>query len=168
MTDLFAAPEMGAEFSPCRRWRYRLWRIWGNSCPPKMMMFLGMNPSIATETTNDPTVAKMIRYAQARGYDGLFVGNVFAWVETDSRKLPSLVEQGVDIIGPGNDAAIMAMARMSSCIVCGCGNPSMLLDRWASVRQMMQGLPAKVFKLNANGTPVHPLYQRNDAELIDL
>ena len=32
----------GAELSPCRRYRYALWRIWDDSKPA--VMFIGLNP----------------------------------------------------------------------------------------------------------------------------
>ena len=43
-----------ALLSPCRRYRYALWRRWGDGPPA---MFIGLNPS----TADDPT----IRYAEA-------------------------------------------------------------------------------------------------------
>jgi hypothetical protein len=53
---------MGAGFSPCRRWRYTLWRIWDDTRP--YCAFIGLNPSTATETVNDPTVSRCINYAR--------------------------------------------------------------------------------------------------------
>jgi len=170
MSQLFETNEAGARFSDCRKWRYSLWRVWGRIESPRMMMFLGMNPSIANEVRLDPTVSKMIRYAKRGGFDGLYVANVFAWVETDSRKLPTVIASGTDIIGQENDAAILEMGRRSGSIVCGCGNPSMLLGRWPTVKWMLlrAGLKPMAFGVNKNGTPVHPLYQRDDAPLLEL
>lgn len=51
-TDLFGgtgaeAMERGADISPCRRYRYTLWRKWG---PGGTCMFVGLNQSTADAT----------------------------------------------------------------------------------------------------------------------
>jgi hypothetical protein len=50
--DVVSAPEpdKGAIFSPCRTWRYLLWRNWDLSLPA--CAFIGLNPSTADETLN--------------------------------------------------------------------------------------------------------------------
>ncbi|QUY40546.1 DUF1643 domain-containing protein [Acaryochloris marina] len=45
----------GAAFSPCRTWRYQLWRRW-NDAP--LLILMGLNPSKADESHNDPTGRK--------------------------------------------------------------------------------------------------------------
>lgn len=45
--------ESGALFSPCRLYRYKLWRKWGDAPPA---VFVMLNPSTADEIDNDPTV----------------------------------------------------------------------------------------------------------------
>ena len=42
-----------ATLSPCRRYRYNLWRAWGKR--ENYVMFVGLNPSTADETVDDPT-----------------------------------------------------------------------------------------------------------------
>ena len=44
----------GADFSPCRKYRYKLWRIWDETLP--LAMFIGLNPSTADEVKDDNTV----------------------------------------------------------------------------------------------------------------
>ena len=46
----------GAEFSPCKKYRYKLWRIWDDTLP--LVMFIGLNPSTADEI-NDFNYDKM-------------------------------------------------------------------------------------------------------------
>ena len=70
----------GAEFSPDRRYRYRLWRCWGIG---PMLMVIGLNPSTADEATDDPTVRRCVGYAQAWGFAGLRVLNVSGFRSTD-------------------------------------------------------------------------------------
>ncbi len=40
--------DKGAQLSPCRTWRYSLWRIWNPSLP--VLAFVGLNPSDDTLT----------------------------------------------------------------------------------------------------------------------
>lgn len=57
-------PEMidsGAIFSPCREYRYKLWRTWDASKLP--LNVIGLNPSTADETKNDPTIRRCIQFA---------------------------------------------------------------------------------------------------------
>jgi len=52
-----------------------------------MVLFVCLNPSIADGEKDDPTVVRMMRFAEAWGYGGFYVGNLFAFVLTDASKL---------------------------------------------------------------------------------
>ena len=152
------AMDRGAVFSPCRKWRYSLWRQWDSG---PVACFLMMNPSTATEVDDDPTVHRQQVRVAKMGFGKLFVVNVFAWRETDSRKLPRLVKAGVDIIGPCNDQAIIECARASEIVVCAWGTPGhRLLDRGPQVLRMLRdhGITPSALKINADGSLAHPLY----------
>src|SRR5574337_706472 len=49
--------ESTATFSPCRTYRYSLWRRWGTP-EQGYAMFIGLNPSKADEVEDDPAVMK--------------------------------------------------------------------------------------------------------------
>jgi hypothetical protein len=70
-------------FSDDRRYRYWLIRIWDQSLP--VMANIGVNPSIANETDNDPTIRKDIGFAQCMGFGGLLKMNLAAYCSTDPR-----------------------------------------------------------------------------------
>ncbi|MBL0394156.1 DUF1643 domain-containing protein [Ramlibacter monticola] len=53
--------ESSADFSPCRRYRYALRRIWAPGKPSAM--FVGLNPSTADEVDDDNTVTRCIGFA---------------------------------------------------------------------------------------------------------
>ena len=67
--------QTGALFSPCKKYRYRLWREWSDEVPA---VFVMLNPSTADEIVNDPTVERCERRARAMGFGGLRVANIFA------------------------------------------------------------------------------------------
>jgi hypothetical protein len=144
--------EAGATFSPCRRWRYLLWRRWDAAKP--VANFLMLNPSTADEVKLDPTCSRARDFAERWGYGALIVTNVFAWRATD----PADMKATKDPVGPGNDAAIVKAARESALVVCAWGNHGAFLDRSAQVKSLLKKNRLHVLRLNANGEPAHPLY----------
>lgn len=155
----------GARFSVDRLHRYRLWRRWDDNLPHAT--FLMMNPSTADEVKNDPTVARCQQRANnwlVSGWlnvGGVEVVNVFAWRETDSKLLPVRIKEGVDIIGPDNDAAIIEACKGAAIVVCAWGGPGhFLLNRGPAVLKLLRlhGIKPYAFKINADGSPKHPLY----------
>jgi hypothetical protein len=81
----------GAKFNDARTHRQRLWRVWDGTRPD--LIVIGMNPSQADETDNDPTVERCQRRARLRGYGGLIMLNMQDIIETDSRKLDQMLAE---------------------------------------------------------------------------
>ena len=150
----------GAEFSPCRRWRYLLWRRWDEKRP--VANFLMLNPSTADELQLDPTCSRARAYAERWGYGGLIVTNVFGWRDTD----PKAMRAQADPVGPGNDAAIVRAAKEAAIVVCAWGNHGAHQERSKAVVKLLRdnGIKVHALKVNANGEPAHPLYLRGDLE----
>lgn len=144
--------EAGATFSPCRRWRYLLWRRWDAAKP--VANFLMLNPSTADEVKLDPTCSRARDYAERWGYGALIVTNIFAFRNTN----PNEMKAAKDPVGPGNDAAIIKAAKDSAIVVCAWGNHGAFRDRSAQVRNLLNKTQLHVLRLNANGEPAHPLY----------
>ncbi|MDY6874394.1 MAG: DUF1643 domain-containing protein [Chloroflexota bacterium] len=152
----------GADFSQCRTWRYRLWRIWDSSKP--YAMFLMLNPSTADENKNDPTVERCQRYAQAWGYGGLYVCNIFAYRATD----PAIMKTAADPVGPENDDYIWNTANDAGIVVCAWGNHGIWLDRSKQVRELLSCSRNKLhcLKVTGAGEPGHPLYLKKSLQPI--
>ncbi len=157
MTDLFPLAFQPATFSPCRTWRYRLERRWGqgNTCA-----FIMLNPSTADEAQDDPTIRRCIGYAKRWGFGGLLIGNIFALRSTDPRGL----YDARDPIGPENDYWLDQIARDADRIVCGWGTHGGFLHRGPAVLARLHRHRPMALKITAEGHPGHPLYLKGDLE----
>jgi hypothetical protein len=142
----------GAGFSPCRRWRYTLWRQWSLSSPK--IAFIGLNPSTADETSDDPTVRRCIDFARRWGFGGMYMLNVFAYRSTD----PRLLKTAVDPVGPGNRAALLRTCRRSKMTVACWGGWGRLFDRGRTVIELLRDSPLHCLGVTKGGHPKHPLY----------
>lgn len=145
-----------ARFSPCRRYRYTLERIWDHEGP--VANFLMLNPSTADEINNDPTIERQCRRVRRWGlnYGGVIVTNIFAWRSTDPRALYKLD----DPIGPENDDAIVEAAHRSQIVICAWGGThGGLLGRGEAVRKRLAMFTTLHYlQMCDNGHPSHPLY----------
>ena len=162
MSDLVM--QTGADFSADRTRRTLLWRIWDASLP--LLCIVGMNPSKASETDDDPTSTRGIKRSMLLGFGGLLLPNVFDLIETDSRKLITLAAAGVVLSSPENDAAIICAAKRAGMVICGWGKPGELHGRGHAVLAMLRdsGIVPYALAINADGSPKHPLYVGYDVQ----
>ena len=140
-----------AQLSSCRNYRYALWRTWDDTKP--WVMFIGLNPSTADETTDDPTLTRCINYAKAWGYGGVCMANLFAYRATE----PMNMKAAQDPIGVDNNAWLIKLAKQASLVVAAWGNDGGYLGRSKQITQLIPHLSC--LKVNQSGEPAHPLYQ---------
>jgi len=148
----------GAIFSTGRKYRYSLYRIWDRDLP--CVMFIGLNPSTADETNDDPTITRCIGYAHDWGYGGLYMCNIFAFRTT----FPSVLHREIDPIGDGNNHWLDSYAKASGLVVAAWGNHGELRCRGKEVAKLIPNLYC--LGINKTGQPKHPLYLPKDAQLI--
>jgi hypothetical protein len=144
-----------ALFSKCRKYRYSLWRTWDETKPHAM--FIGLNPSTADETNNDPTITRCINYSKSWGYGGLCMVNLFAYRATK----PTVMMAYDKPIGPDNDDLIKELSTKAGVIVAAWGNDGSFKGRSKKMIKMIPGLMC--LKINKSGEPAHPLYQPGHA-----
>lgn len=146
--------ERTATFSPCRRYRYSLWRNWADllGTGKGYAMFIGLNPSTANETEDDPTIRRCMAFAKAWGYDGLCMTNLFAFRATD----PAVMLAESHPVGPENDLHLHEMAQGAGIVIAAWGTPGAHLGRDASARSLIPKL--HYLRLTKDGHPGHPLY----------
>src|SRR5690606_1225628 len=58
---------------------------WDNELP--IIAFIGLNPSIANESENDPTMTRVCRFAKDWGYGGVYMFNLFTNIDTKNIEL---------------------------------------------------------------------------------
>src|SRR5207253_9302632 len=58
--------------------------------------FVGLNPSTADATQDDPTIRRCIRFAREWGFDRLKMVNLYAYRATDPRELGKAEQAGID------------------------------------------------------------------------
>lgn len=138
-----------------RKYRYSLTRIWHDLVPePRLVAFVGLNPSTADERQDDPTIRRCIAFARGWGYDGLEMLNAYAYRATNPRRL---LEQA-DAVGPRNDLVIAARAEHAALVVLCWGTKV----EYAREGRLLDG-PLRLhdlhaLKLTKFGHPAHPLY----------
>lgn len=146
--------QTGADFSPCRVWRYTLWRIWEPTAG--LVSWIGLNPSTATETVNDPTVERCQRRTQQMGFGGMLMLNLFAFRATD----PDDMKWAADPVGPETDQHLIRSVNRSRLVVACWGVHGTHLGRGAAVIELLRRHKVKLhcLGLTADGHPKHPLY----------
>lgn len=159
---LFGFGAGSAVFGGGGRYRYLLQRRWGTG--NRFALYVMLNPSTADEEKDDPTVRRCIMRAQALGYDGIEVCNLFAFRATDPRQM---MASQIDPVGPKNDVYIRAAARTAKLIIVAWGAHGSYLSRDRAVLAL---LPRPVYCLGrtAGGLPKHPLYISNAQKLVEF
>ncbi len=155
---------LNAFFSEDRRFRYILQRHVENLMAEnsRILVFIGLNPSTADELVDDPTIRRLLGYAERNGFTKLYVGNLFAYRATDPKDLRKAEFPGAD---RQNNECLKEMVRVASSVLCGWGTMGKHNDRDLEVMQMI-GDKAVCLKVNSDGTPAHPLYLRKDLPMV--
>ena len=157
--------EMGALFDANRYRRFKLWRIWDPDLPT--MTTIGLNPSTADETQNDPTVTRCINRAHDLGLGGLIMLNVFSYRATDPKELWDAAEWGgIDIEGEGNRAAFEGISQSGVVLAAwGVGGARYRQGERVGLWLRSEGAEPKCLGTTKDGHPRHPLYVARDKEL---
>lgn len=149
-----------AKLSEGREYRYALGRIWDPS-NPRTLYVIGLNPSTADETEDDPTIRRCIGFAKAFGCGGLTMLNLFALRSTDPKGLRAVA----DPIGPENDLTLLSARMLENVvIVAAWGVHGTFMGRDREVRKMFDG-QLHHLGLTKDGHPKHPLYLKSDTSL---
>lgn len=152
----------GAILSRDRKYRYVLWREWDSS--KGTCLFIGLNPSTADESEDDPTLQRCVRFAKQWGYGKYVMVNLFAYRATD----PGELKKQAKPIGYKNNFHIKTQCHCADLVVAAWGNHGALHKRSESVLRLLKDVPLKCFNTTKQNQPLHPLYQATNAALIDF
>lgn len=170
-------------FSPCRRYRYTLWREWSlpRGLPYGTMdldgfkplplhkasefcMFIGLNPSTADELVDDPTIRRCVGFAKAWGFGALCMTNLFAFRATS----PIKMMESPDPVGESNMDRLTNCAIRSSLIVAAWGAHGGWKDQDKAVMNALSNIscpPLSCLGVTKSGFPQHPLYMPRNSRL---
>ena len=155
----------GATFSACGRYRHTLTRDWTpEGAEPRVILFIGQNPSVARAEVSDPTCDKELRFARRWGFTRYVKTNMLDWRATHPKDVP---HDPAIACSPDNLPAILRDAARAHEILLAFGK---LHKRHAEIvertlRALREtGKPLSCLKLNKDGSAQHPLYIRNDTE----
>jgi hypothetical protein len=145
--------DMGADVSEDGLYRYWLSRRLGMG--ERTVLFVGLNPSTADATQDDPTIRRCVGFARSWGFDWLYMGNLNAWRSTDPKGLPA---EPLEAVGPRNAEALRWMAQRAELVIAAWGATP--LNRYAEElgRQMLARPNCNVLRWTKDGKPSHPLY----------
>lgn len=147
-----------ARFSPCGLYRYTLTRELGGG---RTVVFCGLNPSTADANVNDHTVRKDIGFAQRWGYGRILKVNAYGYRATEPADMKRAAKAGVDIVGPENNEALIAAARLAR------SSGGLFVVAWGAnidphrqhdVAALLSDVELWCFEINGDGSPKHELY----------
>jgi hypothetical protein len=159
-TQLFdTGKDSGAIFSPCRTWRYQLWRRWDPDKPT--VLFIALNPSTADAEKLDPTCTRCMDFAKRWGFGTYLMCNLFGFRSTDPRGLAT----AADPVGPENDWHIQTAVESATTVVAAWGRHQGIGERAGEVLSMIP--VAHCLRVTKNGFPWHPLYVPGNTRLVE-
>jgi hypothetical protein len=165
--------ERAHQFSPCRKYRYTLWREWHKDTLNlsaddeartihQFVQFIGLNPSTADEVQDDPTVRRCIQFAKDWGYGAMCMTNIFAFRATDPTNMKAEVSPVAELdlrhLQNENDTWLQRISRSAGLIICAWGRHGNHLKRHERVLDLLSDRKLHCLSVNADGTPAHPLY----------
>ena len=145
----------------------QLMRRWtGERFPERYSLFIGMNPSTADASVNDPTCAREWTFSLREGFTGMVKGNVGDYRATAPK---ALLAPGVVASSPANLPSLIQAAKGAAMVVLCHGKLNRALvepahEIVAALRR--ERIKIMCFGANADGSPKHPLYLRLDTQLV--
>jgi hypothetical protein len=159
----FDVDDRGAVFSPCGRYRYRLWRATGapRDRRDRRVLWVMLNPSTADADRDDATIRRVIGFSRRWGYWRLDVCNLFAWRATDPAELTTVA----DPVGPENDGHIVQACETAADVILAWGGcmPPRFGNRPLAVLRLLNR-PLHCLGRTQAGQPAHPLRLPNDLD----
>ncbi|CAM5220920.1 hypothetical protein UACE39S_00971 [Ureibacillus acetophenoni] len=159
LNPVVESKENNAIFDETKTYRYSLSRVWDSN--KEKVVFILLNPSIADERKDDPTLLRCIDYAKRwsnEKYGSLEIVNLFAYRSTDKSNL-KLVN---DPVGKDNDQYIINAVKDASLVVVAWGENGTYKNRDKEVLKLLteHNINPYCLEILSEGQPKHPLYAK--------
>lgn len=145
-----------AEFSIDKKERYSLKREWDKS--KNKILYIMLNPSLADDKNDDPTIRRLINFTKKFNYGGFLVGNIFTTITPNPKELDK--SKGMS---DKNFEELIKLINKVDQIVYAWGSS---IEEPQLLKKLV--LNPKCFGKNLNGTPKHPLYVPSQTKLINF
>jgi hypothetical protein len=149
------------------KYRYVLTRVWKKSKP--QLLIIGINPSTADASQDDPTIRRLTQFAQANGFGGFLMLNLFAYRASKTHVLRDKIHvvSLEHIIGPENDKYLKTNIKKADKVICMWGRYAKLpsINRAMKVYDMIPKDKRFCFGYNNDDSPTHPLFSPNPLTL---
>lgn len=152
-----------ATLSSCGRYRYSLTRQWDRRQPS--VTFVGLNPSTADAERDDPTIRRLIGFAEQWGFGKLIVVNLFAYRSPHPRILFAADDPTGNRSRRRNDTTIRRAVRGASRTVVMWGGDRRAATRADEVMRLLRHSDLYCFGRTESGAPRHPLHLPYATEL---
>jgi hypothetical protein len=148
--------DKGAIVSPDGRYRYQLWRQWGEGDDAESCVFIMLNPSTADGETDDPTIRKCVGFADRWGWRRIDIVNLFAYRATK----PADLFKADNPVGPYQQCYIRAALFHAAVVVCAWGSHGGYRSQDKAVISLLDAADVAPFfalGFDQKGRPRHPL-----------
>jgi hypothetical protein len=151
--------DMSAVITDDRVYRYLLTRRLGTG--DSRVVFIGLNPSWADGTTDDPTVRREVGFARAWGYDWYVKVNLCAFRSPD----PRVLGPEKDPVGPRNWEHLQREVDRAGRVVAAWG-AHQLPSQAEEISIALRSYTLFCLGECRDGSPRHPLFLPKTTELV--
>lgn len=140
------------------KFRYSLLRAWRLADP--FLLVVMLNPSTADAQADDPTITRLLARADAEGFNGFVVCNLYAYRATHPTVLEQRWANAQEIIGPENNRTIAACAAHCSQALVAWGSHPLVRKREQTVLNILYSRFPRLVMIDKtkDGYPRHPLH----------
>ena len=117
-----------------------------------------LNPSLADDKNDDPTIRRLINFTKKFNYGGFLVGNIFTTITPNPKELDK--SKGMS---DKNFEELIKLINKVDQIVYAWGDN---IEEPQLLKELV--LNPKCFGKNLNGSPKHPLYLPSETKLINF
>ena len=147
-------------YSTDMAFRYAFGRWWGDPDLATTAVWVLLNPATGdTEQRRRPTLERCIWWSRAAGHTGLVVVNLFAFRDTNPRRLRRVR----DAVGPVNDDVLSVITAAGAQTIAAWGGRGRLGGRSRHVGPLLDS--PMCLGTTKSGEPRHPLYVARDTPL---